>query len=118
MNVRRTAGRQGLTWYELIGILLFSGLFVYLAVLQYFVIEENIAAISCRAVRKSVNTAVQQFKTDRTESPGLVNKRVRIGALVKGGFMSYYPECWNKGVYKLNDRDVVYCTYHNPELGD
>lgn len=115
----RARARGGITWYELVGALAGGLLLGYLAVLQYFSIEANIAAISCRAVRKSVTTSVQQFRTDRSgESPGLLHKRVRIGELIKGNFLSFYPECWNKGVYKLNDRDVVYCTYHNPELGD
>ncbi len=119
MNGRRPRPRHGLTWYELVGAVAGGVALVYLAALQYFVIEENVAAISCRAVRKSVTTSVQQFKTDRNgESPGAVFKRVRVGDLLKGGFISFYPECWNRGVYKLNDRDVVYCTYHNPELGD
>lgn len=119
MDGRRSRARHGLTWYELVGAIVGAVVLVYLAALQYFVIEENVAAISCRAVRKSVGTAVQQFKTDRQgESPGAVLKRVRIGELVKRGCISYYPECWNRGVFKLNDRDVVYCTYHNPELGD
>lgn len=119
MVARRSRARLGLTWYELVAAIVAGVILIYLATLQYFVIEENVSAISCRAVRKSINTAVQQFKTDRQgESPGAVLKRVRIGELVKRGFLTYYPECWNRGVYKLNDRDVVYCTYHNPELGD
>lgn len=119
MIARDRARRAGLTWYELVGVVAGTLLLCYFAVTQYFAIEANISAISCRAVRGSVTTAVQQFRADRSgENPGLIHKRVRVGELIKAGALNFYPECWNKGVYKLNERDMVYCTYHDPEPGD
>ena len=111
--------RRGLTIYELIGLVLFIIIFLYVATIQYFNIQENIAEISCRSVRKSVNRALESYRTEHPNSEvGLVNKRVNIEKLIKGGNLKYYPKCWDGGMYKVNDENVVYCTFHNPQLGD
>lgn len=111
--------RRGITWLELTGLILFVVLFLYVAVLQYFVIEANIAEISCNAVTSSLGTAVQAWRTEHPErSPGNQHKAVDVDALLKEKMLNFYPECWYRGVYRLNGHDAVYCTYHNPEMGD
>ena len=114
-----TSNRLALTINELAAIILLSVFLIYIAVGQYYTIRENIAEISCRSVRKSINRALESYKT---ENPGsraaLVNKNIDIEKLIKAGNLKYFPKCWDGGMYRVNEKGVVYCTYHNPELGD
>ena len=111
--------KLGLTTKEFVWGILFGVVFIYVATTQYFAIQENIAGISCRSVRKSINRALETYRTEHPNSDvGLFNKRINIEELIKAGNLKYYPECWDRGMYRVNDENIVYCTYHNSELGD
>lgn len=107
----------GYTWYEICAIIIFIGVFIYIAAVQFSAIEDNISLISCRSSRNRIATAVSEFRADFPEIKfGHPKKAVQIEKLVENKYLRYSPKCWSKGIYKLNSHDDVYCTYHNPEL--
>ncbi len=114
-----TPQSSGYSWFEITAVLLFIVGFVYVASLQYFTIEDNVAFISCRSARRSISIAISEFKADFPSTViGHVKKNINLKKLVDTKYLRYYPECWCGGKFKLNSHDEVYCTYHTPELED
>ncbi len=114
-----TPSQSGYSWYEIAAVILFVTGFIYVASLQYFTIEDNVAFISCRSARQSILTAISEYKADySSNSISHVKKDINLKKLVDSKYLRYYPKCWCGGNYKLNSRDEVYCTFHNPELED
>ncbi len=107
------------TWYEILAVIVFFAAFVYIASLQFFTIEANVSFISCRSARTTLATAISEYKADfPQEVIGHVKKEVNIKKLLSSKYLRYYPKCWNGGMFKLNAKDEVYCTYHTAELED
>jgi|GEM_PF-3830341 len=106
-------------WYELLAVLLFFTGFIYVASLQFFTIEENVGYVSCRSTRRTITMAVSEYRADFPSSIiGHVKKEINLKRLLESKYLRNNPKCWADGVFKLNSRDEVYCTYHCPELED
>lgn len=107
------------TWYEMLAVVLFFAGFVYVASLQFFAIEANVSFISCRSARNMTATAISEYKADFPhETIGVVKKEINLKKLVSSKYLRYNPKCWNGGIFKLNAKEEVYCTYHTPEMED
>lgn len=110
---------SGYSWYEIGAVVLFFIGFIYVASLQFVTIEDNIAFISCRSARRSIMTAIAEFKADFPSVViGHVKKDINLKKLVESKYLRYFPKCWCNGNFRLNSKDEVYCTYHNPEMED
>jgi len=106
-------------WYEILAVVLFVAAFVYVASLQFFAIEANVSLISCRSSRNTVATSIAEYRADfPNETVGFVRKEILLKKLYDAKYLRIKPKCWDGGIYKLNSKDEVYCTYHNPELED
>lgn len=106
-------------WYEVLAVALFVVAFVYVAALQFFAIEANVSLISCRSSRNTIATSIAEYRADYpNDSIGHVRKEINLKKLYDAKYLRISPKCWNGGLYKLNVKDEVYCTYHNPELED
>jgi len=109
----------GYSWYEIAAVVLFFIGFIYVASLQFFTIEDNIAFISCRSARRSISTAISEFKADFPAVViGHVKKEINLKKLVDTKYLRYNPKCWCDGNFKINSKDEVYCTFHTPEIED
>lgn len=114
-----TSSQSGYSWYEITAVTLFVAGFIYVASLQYFTIEDNVAFISCRSARQSISTAISEYKADYSSSAvSHVKKDINLKKLVDSKYLRYYPKCWCGGNFKLNSHDEVYCSFHNPDLED
>jgi len=97
--------------FLLVGIVLSTVLFFP----QFLNMQSGIYRISCREIRKKVQTAVEDHDANNTKSVIIVGQPIDLDYLKEKGFLAEVQPCPEKGKYFIGKNGKVICSFHSNE---
>jgi len=96
----------------------FIVLFLILAFFQFRALRKKVTLISCDALKEEISESLSKYRVDNPDEqfpPGTV---LELKKLFDKGYLKHFQHCPQGGTYIINRYGEVYCTYHNPNLGE
>jgi hypothetical protein len=93
-------------------------LFLIFVFFQFRALKKKVTLLSCDAIKQEITESLNKYKNDNPNAkfpPGTI---IDIEELYRKGYLKDYQHCPQGGTYKINRYGEVYCTYHNPNLGE
>ena len=111
-NYMKNRGLSSNTYAIILLIVIFSFLVYY----QFDLISGSVSEISCRHSRKKINKSLDNYNSRNTKNVNFVSeiyKPIKLHVLYEEKLLNYVPVCPQSGLYKINEKGKVYCTFHN-----
>ncbi|MFZ2960936.1 MAG: hypothetical protein WA705_28995 [Candidatus Ozemobacteraceae bacterium] len=113
-----TSRRGQLSGYG-IAIILLAVLFLVAFFLpQYFRMRSGIYKISCKEIRRKIETAVSNYQFNNTRSIVQPGKTIDLDALKVEGFLSDIQYCPENGKFFYGPQGEVLCSEHRKTVRD
>lgn len=82
---------------------------------RFFRMRSGIYRISCREIRRKIETAVYNYDTVNTRAITRPGERIDTDMLKATGFLAEVQRCPEEGQYIFGSRGEILCTIHYPE---
>jgi hypothetical protein len=108
----KTSKRGNFALYAIVFLMVGVVLSIFIFFPQFLNMQSGIYNITCREIKRKVQTAVMDHDANETKSIVQTGKLVDLDELKEKGFLAEIQYCPEKGEYRFDKTGKVICTVH------
>ena len=114
LEKNKISSRKGnFALYAIVFLMVGIVLSIFIFFPQFLNMQSGIYGITCREIKRKVQTAVMDHDANETKSIVKANKVVDLDELKEKGFLAEIQYCPEKGKYIFDKTGKVICTVHD-----
>lgn len=112
-NLRYKSGNFAL--YAAVFLLFGILISVFLFFPEFINMQSGIYGISCKDIRRKLDSAVSDYNANNSVAMGKPGARVDADTLKEKGYLDEIKKCPMHGIYLFDKNGKVICTYHTKD---